>query len=348
MQTLFWIGFVVLILGMLALDLGVLHRGASVVRARVALLWTGFCTLVAFAFGVALYFIYEHNWAGLATTLGAKISGQEAVTQYLTAWVIEQSLSLDNIFVIAVIFNYFAVPREYQHRTLFWGVIGALAMRAGMILAGAALIQRFHWIIYVFGAILIWTAYKMARGGDEKIEPERNPLVRFARRMFPITERFEGEKFFVRMPAPGSGEVADQAATGASGIAGRTVLMATPMFLVLLVIESTDLLFAIDSIPAAFAVTRDPFIVYTSNVFAILNLRSLYFALAAMIEKFRFLKPSLVVILGYVGVKMLLTDVVEIPTLLSLSVIVGVLTAGILASVMIPRDESRRKPSEPV
>ena len=320
MHLWFWAGFVVLVLGVLALDLGVLSRRSKVVDTRAALRFSGFCVALALAFGVLLYFMYAGNWFNIASGSGTQLSGWEAATQYLTAWVIEQSLSLDNIFVIALIFNYFGVPREHQHRTLFWGILGALIMRGVMIGLGAVLIQKFHWIIYVFGGILLWTAYKMWRGSDEKLEPERNPLVRAARRVFPLTDRFEAERFFTRVD-------------------GR--LFATPMFLVLLVIESTDLLFAVDSIPAVFAVTRDPFIVFTSNVFAILNLRSLYFALAEMLERFHYLKPSLVIILAYVGVKMLLTDVLPVPTLVSLGVIAFVLGGAVVASLVRERRGQR-------
>lgn len=316
MQIWFWIGFVVLVLGVLALDLGVLSRGAKVISTKAALSFSGFCVALALAFGVLIYFMYEGNWFDIAMGSGKRLSGAEAATQYITAWIIEQSLSLDNIFVIALIFGYFAVPREHQHRTLFWGIVGALVMRCIMILAGAILIKQFHWIIYVFGGILLWTAYKMWRGTDEKLEPERNPLVKLAKRFFPISPGFVKEQFFTR-------------------IDGR--LHATPMFLVLLVIESTDLIFAVDSIPAVFAVTKDPFIVFTSNVFAILNLRSLYFALAEMLERFHYLKPSLVIILAYVGVKMLLSEVFPIPTGVSLAVIALTLAGGVVLSLILTK-----------
>ncbi|MFN0134530.1 MAG: TerC family protein [Phycisphaerae bacterium] len=316
MQIWFWIGFVVLVLGVLALDLGVLSRGAKVITTKAALAFSGFCVALALAFGVLIYFMYEGNWFDIAMGSGKRLSGAEAATQYITAWIIEQSLSLDNIFVIALIFGYFAVPREHQHRTLFWGIVGALVMRCIMILAGAILIKQFHWIIYVFGGILLWTAYKMWRGTDEKLEPERNPLVKLAKSYFPISPGFVKEQFFTRLD-------------------GR--LHATPMFLVLLVIESTDLIFAVDSIPAVFAVTKDPFIVFTSNVFAILNLRSLYFALAEMLERFHYLKPSLVIILAYVGVKMLLSEVFPIPTGVSLAVIALTLAGGVVLSLILTK-----------
>lgn len=312
MEFWLWGGFVAFVLLMLALDLGVLNRKAHVVSTREALIWAGFCILLALVFNVFLYFAYDRNWFDIASR-GGTLSGKTAATQFFTGWLIEQSLSLDNIFVIALIFQYFAVPRIHQHRTLFWGIIGALVMRMAMILAGTALIQRFTWTIYVFGVLLLYTAIKMHRSQDEAVEPDRNPLVKLARKLYPVTSEFHGEKFFVRLE-------------------GRRAI--TPLFLVLLVIESTDLLFAVDSIPAIFAITRDPFIVFTSNVFAILNLRSLYFVLASMLEKFKYLKPSLVFVLAYVGVKMLLSHHYPIPTEASLSVIIGILAVGIIASII--------------
>jgi len=320
MEFWLWGGFVTFVLIMLALDLGVLNRKAHVVATREALIWAGFCVFLALLFNVFLYFAYERNWFDIATR-GGTLSGKAAATQFFTGWLIEQSLSLDNIFVIALIFQYFAVPRIHQHRTLFWGIIGALVMRMAMILAGAALIQRFTWTIYVFGILLLYTAVKMYRSQDEAVEPNRNPLVKLARKLYPVTDEFHGEKFFVR-------------------VGGRRAI--TPLFLVLLVIESTDLLFAVDSIPAIFAITKDPFIVFTSNVFAILNLRSLYFVLASMLEKFKYLKPSLVFVLAYVGVKMLLSHHYPIPTEASLSVIIGILAVGIIASVISSKREMSR------
>lgn len=320
MEFWLWGGFVTFVLVMLALDLGVLNRKAHVVNTREALIWAGFCVFLALIFNVFLYFAYDRNWFDIATR-GGTLSGKAAAMQFFTGWLIEQSLSLDNIFVIALIFQYFSVPRIYQHRTLFWGIIGALAMRMAMILAGAALIQRFTWTIYVFGVLLLYTAVKMYRSQDEAVEPNRNPLVKLARKLYPVTDEFHGEKFFVR-------------------VEGRRAI--TPLFLVLLVIESTDLLFAVDSIPAIFAITKDPFIVFTSNVFAILNLRSLYFVLASMLEKFKYLKPSLVFVLAYVGVKMLVSHHYHIPTAFSLAVIIGILAVGILASVISSRREKGR------
>lgn len=321
MSILLWVGFVIVVLVLLALDLGVFNKKAHIITAREAMKWTGFCIALALGFNVFLYFAYENNWLDIAAARGPH-SGLAAAEEFLTGWLIEQSLSLDNIFVIALIFQYFAVPPLYQHRTLFWGILGALVMRMAMILAGAALIERFTWTIYVFGALLIYTAFKMYRSQNEKVEPEHNPLVKLARKMYPVTSDFQGEKFFVQ-------------------IDGKRAI--TPLLLVLLVIESTDLLFAIDSIPAIFAVTKDPYIVFTSNVFAILNLRSLYFVLASMLEKFRYLKLSLVFVLAYVGIKMLLSGYYHISTRLSLGIIAAILIGGIVSSIIASQREERNK-----
>ncbi len=312
-----WIAFIALVLTILALDLGVLNRKARVVSTRQALGFSGFCAVLAVAFSGAVYWLYAQGWLrAVHPDTGAHLTPRDAALQFLTGWVVEQSLSLDNIFVIALIFSYFAVPRIYQHRTLFWGIMGALIMRGIMIAAGTALIQRFTWIIYVFGVLLLITAAKMLFHGDEQVEPDKNPLVRLARRFYPVTPTFVGERFFTRLD-------------------GRRAI--TPLFLVLLVIESTDVMFAVDSIPAVFAITHpynDPFIVFTSNVFAILNLRSLYFALAGLLERFRYLKSSLVLVLAYVGIKMLLSHHYPIPTGVSLAVIAAFLAGGIVISLV--------------
>ncbi len=313
-----WAGFILFVLIMLAIDLGVLNRKAHVVSTREALIWSGFCVLLALGFNVVIYFIYERHWLGEPVAGGVVLHGKQAALEFFTGWLIEQSLSLDNIFVIAMIFSYFRVPQKYQHRTLFWGIIGALIMRGAMIGAGAELIKRFDWINYVFGGMLILTAVKMLRSGNEKVEPERNPLVKLARKLYPVTGDFHEQKFFVR-------------------IDGKRAI--TPMLLVLLVIESTDLLFAVDSIPAIFAITKESFIVFTSNVFAILNLRSMYFVLASAIEKFKYLKPSLVFVLAFVGVKMILAHHYPIETPVSLGMIVGILSVGVIASVAATKRE---------
>ena len=311
-----WTGFLILIFVLLALDLGVFNRKAHAIGAREALLWTAFWITLSLVFNAALYYMYLHQWAGLGTMPGHTQTPQQAALQYFTGYLIEKSLSLDNIFVIALIFNYFHVPLQYQHRTLFWGILGALILRGAMIAAGAAMIHRFTWTIYLFGGLLLFTAFKMLVSKHDDVEPDKNPLVRLARRFYPVTPDFQGQRFFSRMN-------------------GRRAI--TPLFLVLLVVESSDVMFAVDSIPAIFAVTSDPFLVFTSNVFAILGLRSLYFALAAIMDTFHYLKTSLVVLLAFIGVKMLLSHAFPIPTPLSLGIIVLILGTGIAASVIRAR-----------
>jgi tellurite resistance protein TerC len=304
-----WLGFNVFVLAMLALDLGVFHRKAHIVGLREAAVWS--CV-----------------WVGLALVFNAGLwfyGGPKVGLEFLTGYLIEKSLSVDNIFVFVMLFTYFAVPAQYQHRVLFWGILGALVMRGTFIAAGSYLLQQFHWVIYVFGGILILTGIKMALRGDAPMDPERNPVTRFARRFLPLTQQYHGQRFWVRE-------------------AGRWV--ATPLFLVLLLVEFTDLVFAIDSIPAIFAVTQDPFIVYTSNVFAILGLRSLYFLLAGVVHRFVYLKYGLALVLVFVGVKMLLVDVYKIPVIVSLGFISVVLATSIVASLLRreprPSDEPSR------
>ncbi|MCK6545296.1 TerC family protein [Myxococcota bacterium] len=313
-----WIGFLALVLVMLALDLGVFNKGDHVFTTREALGWTAVWVTIALLFTIVIYFMYEHHWLGIAA--GTELNGREASIQYLTGYVIEKSLSLDNIFVIALVFQYFHVPTKYQHRVLFWGILGALVMRGVMIAAGAALLHSFSWTIYLFGGFLVLTAVRMMMGSTEKIDPEHNLLVRLARRFLPVSRGIESHDFFTR-------------------IDGRRAV--TPLFLVLLVVESTDVVFAVDSIPAIFAVTSDPYLVFTSNIFAILGLRSLYFALASLLTEFRYLKQSLVIVLAYVGVKMLLSHHVKIPALLSLGIIATILAAGVIASIV----RARRAPA---
>ncbi|HEY8600824.1 MAG TPA: TerC family protein [Thermomicrobiales bacterium] len=298
--VLVWVGFNLFVLLMLALDLGVFHRKAHDVSIKEASLWSVAWITLAMAFNVVLYF-----WRG-----------GEIALQFFTGYLIEKSLSVDNIFVFVLLFTYFAVPPLYQHRVLFYGILGALVMRGIMIAAGAALIKEFHWIIYLFGASLIITGIRMAMHRNEEMHPEQNPVVKLVRRIIPVTPEYHGQKFFVRQAG---------------------VLMATPLFLTLVLIEFTDLVFAVDSIPAIFAVTQDPFIVYTSNVFAILGLRSLYFVLRGAVDKFYYLKLSLAAVLTFVGVKMVITDLYKIPIALSLVVIVTLLTVGILASLVRAR-----------
>jgi tellurite resistance protein TerC len=311
-----WIGFNLFILALLALDLGVFHRRAHAVSAKEAAIWSGVWISLALLFNGAIYLFWERIVPGDA------LSNGEAALEFLTGYLIEKALSVDNIFIFVLIFSYFHVPDVYQHRVLFWGILGALLMRGAMILAGAALIEAFHWIIYVFGAFLIFTGVRLALQRDESLRPEDNPLVRLFRRLMPVTQDYAGAKFFVRR-------------------AGR--LMATPLLIVLLVVESTDLVFALDSIPAIFAVTDDPFIVYTSNVFAILGLRSLYFLLAGVIDKFYYLKLGLSAVLAFVGLKMLLSDTaLKLPIAAALGVIALILTVAIVASLLRARREQQR------
>lgn len=309
-----WAGFIVLVLFLLALDLGVLQRRPHVISAKEALGWTGFWIVLALAFNGVLYVAYEQHWFGLGQ--GDHTDGRKAAIQFLTAYLVEKSLSLDNIFVIAMIFGYLRVPDEYQHRVLFWGILGALVMRGTMIGAGLALMHRLTWMIYVFGGLLLLTAFKMLISRQEEVEPEKNLFVRIMRRLFPVTDGYREHHFLVRE-------------------AGRWAV--TPLGLAVVLVETTDVMFAVDSIPAVFAVTDDPFIVFTSNVFAILGLRSLYFALAAIMHKFTYLKASLVFLLVFIGIKMLISHHHTIPPGVSLVMIGGILLIGVLASLLVPR-----------
>lgn len=312
-----WVGFNAFVLLMLAVDLGIFHRHAHAVSIKEATVWSVVWISLALIFNLGLWFF----WGQLRPD--SLYSNSEAALAFLTGYLIEKALSVDNIFVFVLIFTYFAVPTVYQHRVLFWGILGALLMRGVMIALGAALIKEFHWIIYLFGAFLIVTGLRMATHRDEEIHPEKNPVIRLFKRVMPVAEHYDGNKFFTRR----------------SGI-----LMATPLLLVLVMVETTDLIFAVDSIPAIFAVTQDPFIVYTSNVFAILGLRSLYFVLAGMVHKFHYLKLGLSVVLIFVGAKMLLTDTAfQIPTPLSLAIVAAIITAAVVASLV--RD--RRMGNEP-
>jgi tellurite resistance protein TerC len=318
---LIWVGFFLLIFFLLALDLGVFHRRAHVIHVKEALGWTGIWIFVSLVFNVYIYFAYQNHWAGLGLEPGHLKTGKEASLLFFTGYLVEKSLSLDNIFVMAMIFSHFRIPSYLQHRVLFWGILGALVLRGVMIGAGVALIEKFFWMTYIFGGLLIFTAVKMLVERHDTIEPEKNVLIRAAKKLYPMTDKIEGARFFVK-----------------SG--GRKVM--TPLFLVLLIIESTDLLFAVDSIPAIFSITTDPYIVFTSNVFAILGLRSLYFALAAMMDKFRYLKISIVFILVFVGIKMILSHTHEIPIVFSLTFIGTILSIGIYASILANRKETRR------
>jgi tellurite resistance protein TerC len=357
-----WSGFIAFVLVLLALDLGVFHRKAHVVSVREALGWSAVWISLGLAFSLFVYHGYENHWLGLGLTPdavdrspefpdGRQNDGKSAVVKYLTGYVVEKSLSVDNVFVIAMIFGFLAVPALYQHRVLFWGILGALVMRGVMIGVGARLIAEFSWILYVFGAFLILTAVKMLLM-KEADDPGDTWVVRLTRRFVPVTERFHGEHFVVHAGAddsheaetPGAAVVDDPAVERAA--AGTRML--TPLALALIMVETTDVLFAVDSIPAIFAITADPFLVFTSNVFAILGLRSLYFALAGAIEKFRYLKVSLALVLAIVGVKMLahswLEGVLgESFNLYLLAVVLTVLALGVVASMLRPGAPARAR-----
>jgi tellurite resistance protein TerC len=304
--------FTLLVLVILAFDLGVINRKAHVVRVREAGMFAAFTAVLALLFAGAIWFRYMPVDG---------VGGREDAMAFLTGYVIELALSVDNIFVFVLIFAYFKVPPQYQHRVLFWGVLGALVMRGVMIAAGALLIERFHWIIYVFGFFLVYTGIKMATQDEMDIEPESNPALKIIRRFFPVTSVYHEKHFFVK-----------------ETIGGKLRTVATPLFVVLVMVETTDLIFAVDSIPAIFAITRDPFLVYTSNVFAILCLRSLYFLLAGVIDKFHYLKLGLSIVLVFIGVKMLVTFFdYHVPTPLSLLIVAGVLIGSVVASLMFPK-----------
>jgi tellurite resistance protein TerC len=311
---LFWVLFNLFVLALLALDLGVFHRTKHVVGFREAIGWTLVWISLAAGFAVLIYF-FGHTMVG-----GRPRPNSELSLEFIAGYLIEQSLSVDNLFVFLLIFRYFRVPRHFQHDVLFWGILGALIMRAIFIVAGITLLNRFHWFIYIFGAILIYSGINLFRQKDEEINPETNLVLRGFRKLFPVTKDFEDSKFFVRR---------------------GLVRYATPLAVVLIVVETTDVLFATDSIPAVLAVTREPFIVYTSNVFAILGLRSLYFALAGMIEVFHFLHYGLSLILIFIGVKMLASGYVQIPIGIALGVVAGVLLISILLSLLFPKKKHK-------
>lgn len=298
-MLLFWVLFNLFVVAMLVLDLGLLNRPGHRIRFREALVWSGVWIALAAGFAILLLF-----WRGHVHAL-----------QFVTGYVIELSLSVDNLFVFLMIFRYFKVADEHQHRVLFWGILGALIMRGVFILAGVSLIRRFAWITYLFGAFLVYSGFKLMRQGETEIHPERNPVLRLFRKAFPVTKDYVGGRFFVRTPG----------------------LYATPLFIVLLVIETTDVLFAVDSIPAVLAITLNAFIVYTSNVFAILGLRSMYFALAGMMEVFDYLHYGLSVVLIFIGAKMLAAHYIEIPTVWALAIVLLVLAVSVLASVLRPK-----------
>lgn len=304
----FWIFFNVFILIMLTLDLGILHKRSRQVGFKESILWTLVWIGLAACFNV-----FVHFW-----------KGPEKAMEFLTGYLVELSLSVDNLFIFILIFNYFHIPKQYQHRVLFWGIIGALLMRAIFIFAGVALIERFHWIIYVFGAIIIISGIRMMFEREQELEPEKNPVLKLFTKLFPITPSYHGDSFFIRKPK----------------------LTATPLAVALVIVETTDLIFAVDSVPAILAITTDSFIVYTSNVFAILGLRSLYFALSGIHSLFRYLQYGLSAILIFIGLKMVLSDVIKLRIEIALLIVLGILLISILASLLIkPKpDHNNHKP----
>ncbi|MFO1406980.1 MAG: TerC family protein [Steroidobacteraceae bacterium] len=320
MTELVWAGFIVLFLGLLTLDLAVLHRESEELSVPQALFWTAVWIGVAGCFAFAIYGLYEYHWFGFVPDDDGPATGAGAVLQYVTGYLLEWSLSVDNIFVMAVVFNFLRVPARLQYRVLFWGIVGAIVLRGLMIGAGTALLDAFDWMFYVFGATLLVSAVRMMRADDESLPRDLGESfpARVLRRFIPVTDELDGTKFLVRR-------------------AGR--LHATPLLLALVMIELTDVVFAVDSIPAILAVTQDPFLVFTSNAFAILGLRSLYFAVAGLMSVFRYLRYSLVLILAFVGVKMLLVNFYHVPNLVSLGIILATLLGGILASMVATRRE---------
>lgn len=366
--------FLLLVIAFLVLDLGVFHREAHEVHMKEAVTWSVVWLTIGLSFTIFIYFAYEYHWLGLghntrifnpAAALDASqpliiygdVSGSTAALQYLTGYVVEKSLAMDNIFVIAILFGYFAIPNKYQHRVLFWGIIGALAMRGAMIAIGGELIMAYQWILIIFGGFLLLSALKMAVITSES-DPSRNPIVRLVTKFYPVTTFFDGQRFFTRRtlpptysPDPRTGKlVQDPPPTGTLS----KKLFVTPLFLALIMVEVTDLVFAVDSIPAIFAITPDTFIVFTSNIFAILGLRALYFCLAALIARFRFLKAALILILAFVGVKLLLLSLppyldvvglakqqsIKIDPFVSLGVVVAMLVIAMVASILYPRREA--------
>jgi len=314
-----WVCFIALFLGLLFLDLSVLHRESAALSVKQALFWTAVWVTVAMSFAAVIYGLYEYRWLDFEPGQGVT-GGTDAVLQYVTGYLLEWSLSVDNIFVIALIFSYLKIPTQYQYRVLFWGIVGAIVLRGMMIAAGTTLLHRFDWMFYVFGAILLLSALRMLRNGDEVHDVGNSFPARLVRRFVPVTPELERARFFVRRD-------------------GR--LFATPLFVALVMVELTDVVFAVDSIPAILAVTRDPFLVFSSNAFAILGLRSLYFAVAGLMAMFRYLRYSLVLILAFVGMKMLLVSHYHVPNLVSLGIILGTLAAGVLASIIATRRDNQ-------
>jgi len=306
-----WGIFIAFIILFLALDLGVFNKNPHVIKTKEAAIWTSIWVTIALGFSGVIYWLFKEGLVENPTDLTPEI----AVLKYITGYLIELSLSIDNVFVIAVIFSSFAIPQKYQHEVLFWGILGAIVFRALMIFFGVALINKFDWIIYVFGAFLLFTAFRMLTHKEEKFDPKKSKIFQFMKKLFPVSYKMDGDKFFIKRMG---------------------IRAATPLFVALIIIELTDILFALDSIPAILAITSDPFIVFSSNILAILGLRSMYFLISRMLTKFRYINYSLVVILAFVGVKMILSHNVEIPEWLSLGVIGFSLAAGVVASIIIP------------
>jgi tellurite resistance protein TerC len=301
-ESILWIVFGILIPVMLALDLGVFHRKAHAVKVKEALIWSAVWISLALLFTLGVYLLVGH----------------EKALNFLTGYLVEESLSVDNLFVFLLIFTYFSVPAAYQHRVLFWGILGAVVMRGIFIVTGLTLLANLHWVIYIFGAFLIYTAGRLAFKNEEEIKPEKNPVLRLFRRFVPLTKRYHGSHFLVK------------------GRGRRLRRMATPLLLVLVVIETTDIIFAVDSVPAVLSITQDPFIVYTSNIFAVMGLRSLYFALAGVIQRFYYLNYGLAAILAFLGLKMIISEWVELPVTISFGVVLGILLIAALASLFRP------------
>lgn len=314
--SLVWIGFFLLIIAVVTLDLGVFHRKAHVVSLPESIGWTCVWVSMALAFNVVIYYLYELNPAGWDMDT-EQLTGAEAALSFFTGYLVEKSLSIDNIFVIAMVFVHFQVPKEQQHRVLFWGILGAVVLRGIMIFGGVAIIERFEWTVYILGLLLLGSAASMLVSHHDNIAPQDNVFIRFIQRYYPVTTEFHGSHFFVTQ---------------------NGVRAATPLFLALILVETSDIMFAIDSIPAIFAITQDPFLIFTSNVFAILGLRSLYFLLAGLMDKFRHLKTSLAFLLAFIGVKMILVHHYPIPSMVSLAVIGGILFVGIFASTKTAND----------
>jgi tellurite resistance protein TerC len=342
-----WLIFIGFVLFMLALDLGVFHRKSHVISFKESMAWSAVWIAMGLSFSLLVFQAYEHHWWGLGNSLdavdGLVNDGKLAATKYLTGYVVEKSLSVDNIFVIAMIFGSLAVPARYQHRVLFWGILGALIMRGAMIGIGASLVKNFHWTLYIFGGFLILTAIKMLMMKEKEEHPENNVLVKWIRKFFPVTREYHGQHFFVKAGGAASLEAAEPGSAVkedpvvSSAPIGKWLM--TPLMVALILVEFTDLIFAVDSIPAIFAITADPFLVFTSNVFAILGLRSLYFALAGMIDKFHYLKPALALVLMVVGIKMLAANWLKMMlgdsfNFTILGIILGILATGVLASLV--------------